>query len=105
MLEGKAKELFEEWLHKSSGYKFSERELFYNNRLTPSMQWGVYEDFAESLGYFISVEFYNYGEDWDFLIANTITKVITDSEKEYENRQEARTAVIKKLNKLINQSN
>ena len=95
MLTGKAKELFEKWLNESSGYKFSQRELFYNNRLTPSMQWGVYQDWAESLGYKFSIDL------WENRLNIKTPDCIIDFGK-FNNRQQAMSVSIFKLNELIN---
>jgi hypothetical protein len=59
-MKGKAKELFEKWYNEN--YEFVEIpsiddsfciDTFYD--LPASMQWGVYQDFADSLGYDVYV--------------------------------------------------
>ena len=100
MLEGKVLELFNEWLTHKSGMKFSERELFYNNRMTPSMQFGVIQDFADSCGYQIYIKPLP-NRKWSVYIDTYGHHILT----EYlyaDSRHQARTAAIEKLNELLN---
>ncbi len=74
---------------------------------TPSEQWGVYQDFADSVGVYISDWGFvddvigmkagydgsvKYGEDLHFLC----------EEKFFETRQEARDAALEKFNEILN---
>ena len=117
-LTGKAKELFEKWLINhhwsiSDGDEVQWDELnldtpyiFYQ---TPdSMQWGVYQDLADSLG--INVEVFSEADYPDVYFDYRITEKKAASFwgratiAEYKTRQEARNAAIEKLNQLINET-
>ena len=91
----KAKEQFEEWFNKNS---FDEE---YNNWVTykfekmhPSMKWGVYQDFADSLG----IEIYA-----EKSLCREVFVSLTDSYPcgYFKTRPEARKAAIEKLNELL----
>lgn len=101
-LTGNAKEKFEEW------FKFKWREKgsapiglakFYS--LPESMKWGIYQDWADSMGYEMWVEkamaefryWYNIYEKDGRLHYN----------EGFQTRQEARNSVIDKLNEIINE--
>ena len=113
-LTDKAKELFEKWYlklireNRRDYDKFSDEVIlrkFY--RLLPSQQWGVYQDFADSLGYLIEIlvvpiENTLYRFEFDFTIYNQ-NEQIEIGELGCETRQEARNAAIGKLNEIINQ--
>jgi hypothetical protein len=103
-MKGKAKELFEKWYNEN--YEFVEIpsiddsfciDTFYD--LPASMQWGVYQDFADSMGHEICVEWYKANKWWAFV---GYTDVYSPTIGEYKTRQEARNAAIEKLNELIN---
>jgi len=104
-LTGKAKELFEEWCDRQSPriITWSARGSSYESvglyDQPESMQWGVYQDWADSLGYFIT-------NSWigDNVFCPDITKDnLILWEDDFKTRQEARNAAIEKLNYLINQ--
>lgn len=93
-LTGKAKEQFEKWYDEKS-QPITLRAFWL---MSKSMQWGVYQDWADSLGYEINVlrlseNFY----DWSVWV-NGEAKIHSA-----KNRQEARNAAIEKLNELINE--
>lgn len=98
-LTGKAKELFDEWcnsnfLPPTSFGSFSG----FVSYVKPSMQWGVYQDWADSLG--IHITTYKrvvFIFDWRELQEDAIELGY------FEDRPEARTAAIEKLNQLINE--
>jgi len=93
-LTGKAKKLFEEWFVKNIDYDI---HSFY--RLPESMQFGVYQDWADSLGYELYVDKntpISFGWGLFYLI-----KEIDSGD--LKTRQEARNAALKKLNDLINE--
>jgi len=109
-LTGKAKEQFEKW------FKFKWREKgsasiglakFYS--LPNSMQWGVYEDWADSIGVELEVNRYQDmdTEEYDGYSHYVQYYSIEDPDSEYainKTRQEARNAAIEKLNQLINET-
>ena len=111
LLTGKAKELFEEWFIKQDFYNeviesyddgylcrgdtVLSLEVF--KELPLSIQWGVIEDFAESLDYKID-SMYSNGEK-SFYISIYINGFHYG---DYDTRNEARGELIKQLNILIN---
>ena len=111
-MKGKAKELFEKWYVK---HNYEVRDLhdthfdtyiigFYG--LDDSFQWGVYQDFADSLGYEVSTfvslsDLSKYG--WDITIHEK--DMVAFRTTYFKTRQEARNAAIEKLNEIINQNN
>lgn len=133
-LTGKAEKLFEEWLKGKYNFFATHRkvvgglttesdfivnchEIFYN--LPESMQWGVIQDWADSIGYRLDVcSEYAFGIDYPrFLFKITSYKEIEvhyypyrESKFKdiygcggYKGRQEARNAAIEKLSQLINE--
>ena len=125
MLEGKAKEMFEEWLkvHPFLGSEKYEREylevnidgsLFNFNNIPDSMQWGVIQDWADSVGIYITlipnwnkgIRTYRVGIHHEFggIIDSLFLRPEKDSPFfiEYDTRQEAREAAITKLSELVN---
>lgn len=107
MLKGKAQELFEKWLYKNpethkfcyKGFEVGDKIHFY--KLSPSMQWGVYQDFAESLGYEINAINVN---GWMSSVKSPPNSFISWSKKRADNPQQARAAAIEKFNELVNDS-
>ena len=100
-LTGEAKEQFEKWYNLE--YNYNNRgwrlEEFYN--LPEPMQWGVYQDWADSLGYDVVVEpSENYNVFWYTLYDPDKNM---NNKSGYTNRQEARNAAIEKLNEIINE--
>lgn len=103
-LTGKAKDLFEAWYFKlpnSMGLNYGTLELTMNRFycLPESMQWGLYQDWADSLGYELYVDKntpISFGWGLFYLI-----KEIDSGD--LKTRQEARNAAIEKLNQLINE--
>lgn len=97
MLTGQAKEKFEGWMVKD--YPVQDVGWKWFIALHPSLQFGVYQDWADSLGYDL-----NCGEH-----ANAFMFLITHKNGtwvdgfDHETRQEARNAAIEKLNELINE--
>jgi hypothetical protein len=110
-MKGKAKEQFEEWYNEN--YEFVEMpsiddsfciNTFYE--LPEAMQWGVYQDFADSIGVRITIAvFYDqmlkYTRGYELRVND---ELVFDSGDVFETRQEARNAAIEKLNELINQN-
>jgi hypothetical protein len=108
-ITGLAKELFEKWYlllirkERKDYDKFSDDQVlrkFY--RLLPSQKWGVYQDWADSMGY----ELYTCREDSNnFLwsVERPDGKLFKDTEGMTPLRQEARNAAIEKLNQIINE--
>ena len=108
-LTGKCKVLFEKWYNdnvsKNDGYQHGIKWFY---QLPSSMQFGVIQDFADSLGYLIEIlvvpiENTLYRFEFDFTIYNQ-NEQIEIGELGCETRQEARNAAIEKLNEIINQN-
>lgn len=99
-LTRKAKELFEEWymnLPNSMGLNYGSRQITLNRfySLPESMQWGIYQDWADSMGYDMYVHDHPYHYCW---------YIATKKEDEFgikATRQEARDAAIEKLNDIL----
>ena len=99
-LTEKAKEQFEKWLldhemHNQGGYNFDYPKWF--SALHPSFQWGVYQDWADSIKFELRVTV-NHGSGWYEVLIN-----IPEYWNSYPTRQEARNAAIEKLNEIINE--
>ena len=98
-LEGKCKELFEEWLYHDFNCDKNYLEMFVEDR--DSMQWGVYQDFFDSIGLRIyleekgMIEYQVVFMEWD----GDRIEIL----KLFKTRPEARTAAIQKAMELINQ--
>jgi hypothetical protein len=108
-LTGKAKEQFEEWLNTQKGWKdnwYGGVLLF--EGMPNQMQWGVFQDWADSLGYDI---YYSPYYDWT-KEKDTGFKWYSSKRKDSyishtglsDTIQEARNAAIEKLNEIINQA-
>ena len=97
-LTGTAKEQFEKWFNTHHVYEHFGLATF--KELPPSFQWGVIQDFSDSLGYDLScVEHSN-----AFMFLITHKKGTWKEGFDFKTRQEARNAAIEKLNELINQN-
>lgn len=105
-LNGKAKELFEEWFNHGledwgDGYGHYLIEKFYKEH--PSLQWGVLQDWADSLGIECVVEYWD-ESSFAYWVHAQGGKIRLNSADGFEpSRQEARNAAIKKLNELVNE--
>lgn len=107
-LEGKTKEEFEKWYNEEHWYIFFQELIDQGlhdinfNGLPPSMQWGVYQDFFDSVGVHINIEYYNDGkgakQDYTFEVMSY------PSDKWYPDRQQARTAAIKAAMEIHNKT-
>ena len=119
MFTDKAKEKFKEWLKlQPLSVPDIERALciypttiLLFDQLPPSMQWGVIQDFADSLGIYITIDFYGESIPDEIKFQYTFDcygeyevkpNKIDYAEIGFKTRQEARTEAIKKLNELIN---
>jgi hypothetical protein len=105
-LTGRTKEQFEKWYlllirqQRKDYDKFSDDQVlrkFY--RLLKSQQWGVIQDFADSLGYHIQIV--------ASLNQTTYSYEMYDKKREYtgkifHTRQESRDAAIEKFNEINN---
>jgi len=96
-LTRKASSYFYSWLHQRFDYEpaynaISSSEWF--ESLHPSMQWGIYQDWADSMGYEIGVT----SSDIGFAVWFNDVWIET-----HKTRQEARNAAIERLNQLINE--
>lgn len=103
---GKCKEAFTNWLNNHSGMRFSERELFYNNRLPDSMRFGVYVDFFDSVGFTLLIDTESYDVWWVTILEKDLMSSYFESCEPIETatRHEARTKAIEKANKIYNQT-
>ena len=106
-LTGKAKEKFEKWYVTRDWYN----PISINTEHTPnidfydlpkSMQWGVYQDWADSLGYALNtVRIFEKVWSADVIDWND-DEVMLWEEYEFTSDQQARDAAVDKLNELIN---
>ena len=110
-LTGKAKEVFDKWFVTYTNEQLGSKrddfaddddmlDAFYKT-LIPPMQWGVYQDWADSLGYEISTGRI-FEKVWGADIIVWSNDEVMLWEDEYDTRQEARNAAVEKLNELIN---
>lgn len=99
-LTNKAMELFEEWylsnIGKLRSRSYDKLMVYQFYDLPLSMQWGVYLEFADSLGYCISTFEDSCSMCWNVYIND---EYVSDNPK---TRQEAQIEAVKKLNDLIN---
>lgn len=109
MLTGKAKEMFEEWALKQDFIYMwdvpydivnDEPKSFY--QLPESMQWGVYQDWADSIGVELSIATNGIVKEF-----GGETEFYTTVDRQYvasrlKTRKEARIAGLQKLNEIIN---
>lgn len=111
-LTGKAKEQFERWfigLPNSMGVNYGASDLTMNKFycLPESMQWGVYQDWSDSVGYSLLTSPVDDLNSFYFeLLAPDCMSPFFDASggfHEFKTRQEARDAAIEKLNELINE--
>lgn len=115
-LTSKCKEDFEDWIegrtintdtiHKvlllnDGGWiNINCTEYFY--QLPESMQWGVIQDFADSKGIVITIEYWPDTKEFEYRINSTINSELFEL-KVTKDRQQARTESIKKFNEIYNQ--
>ena len=106
MLEGKAKQLFEEWYEKDwINKRLPPIRAFYEYSL--SIQWGVYLEWADSMGYELCVDWgvdseLNFIDSFSYVVINTKTCDNYGGGGNKDTRKEAQTEAIKKLSELIN---
>jgi len=100
MLTGKAKEQFEKWIMKSmndtsypSAYR-SYIDWFYD--LPQSMQFGVVQDYADSIGKALMVYRVSIPNGWHIVFGDTTLYV------KKESIDEARKAAIKAFDEIVN---
>jgi len=78
-----------------------EQKILFLDDTHPSMKWGVYQDWADSIGYDVQIVV-NMGQTrYGAEIYDKKSLYVADGT--YETRQEARNAAIEKLNNLINE--
>jgi hypothetical protein len=95
-LTGKAKEKFQIWYLKSiDNDKYVVTRFF---DIPKSMQWGVYQDWADSLGYDMSIIY-----DKDPCYFWRVDDGLNENSGDRFTREEAREAAVEKLNELINE--
>lgn len=93
-LTGKCKEEFEKWYVDVYGYDLN--TLFYN--LKPSMQWGVYQDYFDSVEVDVDIVTHRPNVEFYFVL-------FIDNEDfgDFNTRQEARDKAIEKANEIRNE--
>jgi hypothetical protein len=103
LLTGECKKAFEEWYYHKSDlpqcYDIKFDTEFYN--LHPSMRWGVYQDFFDSVGIAVNAN-RNYSKclPKSYGYYGSINcKSVTNTLK---SREQARTEAIKKANEIFN---
>ena len=97
-LTGIAKLIFEQWFKQNQQLcEFVNLTTFY--KAHESMQWGIYQDFADTLGYHITNSFIGGSKPFCPDIDKN-GRIIW--EKDFKTRQEARKAAIEALNEIIN---
>jgi hypothetical protein len=116
-LTGQTKIDFEKWLKKNYHYsikrfiggmdEFNFIGDIHFNRLPEAMQWGVFQDFAESIGFDVYVEpCYDWvtesTEGYNYYVEQRTSEYV-DSKGNRSTMQEARNAAIEKLNEIINE--
>lgn len=92
-MKGKAKEMFEKWL-------FDNDILIGWFGLTESMQWGVYVDFFDSEGIYISIDAYIYRSSGEMYFEIEVNQEWPFSK--HPTRQEARAKAIEKATEMLN---
>ena len=110
-LNGKCKEIFDNWLVENHGiilhsYECADiflYEIFYNPKLPDAMKFGVYQDFFDVNGIFIQVLFYDFdSHNWQIFIE--CEKESYDyTETHLTTRSEANSQAIKTANNLLNE--
>jgi hypothetical protein len=110
-LTNKAKEFFEEWylsnIRKLRSRSYDKLMVYQFYDLPLSMQWGVYLEWADSLGYYVNTTTFNIRNTMrcEFVISIEDSQETILFDTEYlPTRQEAQIETIKKLNDLINKS-
>ena len=107
-LTGKAKEKFEKWYVTRDWYN----PISINTEHTPnidfydlpkSMQWGVYQDWADSLGYDISIVS-SYYDGWQYSFTTcSPSGQFLEHNQVYQTREQAQYSAVDKLDDLINE--
>lgn len=99
ILTGKAKDLFKQYYEKLTPH--TPNHITYSTfmGLHSSLQWGIYQDWADSIGYDMITEANTEQTSYWFTIYGQ--EYISDVM--FKTRQEARDAAIEKLNDLINE--
>ena len=104
-MEGQAKIDFEKWYRvayiedSSALWKPVHNKSFFH--LPDNMQWGVIQDWFDSVGDYVCVE--GDGDDFMFSVYHTESKNYLGVRYDIPSRQEARTAAIKKACEIYNE--
>ena len=104
-LTGKAKEVFEKWYelkYEAIRLRSIDDEFYLEGfyELPKSMQRGVYQDWANTLGYYLNVDYGCKSKTYYFDIWDGTNYEYNN--KSYLTREEAQDALVDKLNELIN---
>ena len=103
---GKCKAEFENWF-KGSVYYLT-HSIWDFEGLEPSMQYGVYVDFFDSVGIYVDIDSYRWNIEqtvfeWVIQDNNTNPNVYYETEQSCKTRHEARIKAIEKANEIINE--
>jgi hypothetical protein len=105
-LTGKCKEAFEKWFikyRKENALRLVVKDFYL---LPPSMQYGVYVDFFDSVGIWISDSFSNghiIGSKRGYFCSIFNGRDVTEYTETVSTRHEARTKAIEKADELYNE--
>ena len=106
-LTGAAKQAFDAWFYTQEELTDSSidiLELFY--QLPNAMKFGVFQLWADSVGYLLTVTIIDDFSDWTFdvMVEDFMGGFfsLTDEIEEFKTREEAQAACIKKLDELFN---
>jgi len=100
MLTGKNKERFEEWYSELVwSDEFNNNWYSDMDYMSPSHQFGVYQDYADSIGYYITVSWI--GGEHGFCPDITKDDIIL-WEEDFKTREKAIKAAIKAFDEIVN---
>ena len=109
MLTGKNRKQFVDWLNTQKNWK----DLWYGDiiqlyNLPLSMQFGVVQSYADSIGYIVQVVPYDWEISGNIKLDGTYSFSVHKGEKwicdevDFETRDEARLAAIKAFDEIVN---
>lgn len=100
MISGLAKKQFKRWYENQPPHTPTHVPFDRLMAMSPSIQWGIYQDWADSIGYPIETYIWYCSDDGNnYYGAEVRYQDVSDYNK---TRQEARNAAIEKLNEIIN---
>ena len=101
-LTGKAKDKFENWADENICDDNLIKRPYELYDLPKSMQWGVYQDWADSVGYDVVTQASIEQDKYWFTVWHQDEQYEHFNEEYFTTRQQARNAAVEKLNELIN---